>query len=155
MRTGVRVMNLDDETQVVAVARVLQGDDDEGDAVDGSDEAGEAGDTAKRPKQPKRPARTTERNLERGQSTVLMVGVVAVVVAIGAALVGLGAEGVAQGRAQAVADLVALAATARRGRRPLDRESQRRTWVSSTAIDNGVRVTIRLNGREAVAAAER
>ena len=35
--TGVRVMNLDDDTRVAAVARVLGGDDDD---VDGEDEAG-------------------------------------------------------------------------------------------------------------------
>ncbi len=44
--TGVRVMNLDDETQVVAVARVEEADEDEADGteLDGTEPVSEADD---------------------------------------------------------------------------------------------------------------
>jgi hypothetical protein len=48
-------------------------------------------------------------SVECGQSTVLAIAVMVVLVVVGAALIGLGSEGVERGRLQAVADLTALA----------------------------------------------
>lgn len=98
--------------------------------------------------------RRVERSTERGQSTVLMLGVVAVLVAIASGLVRFGGEVVERGRLQAVADMAALAAV----RSPeLGREVATRNGAVVVSLDaatgEDVTIVVERAGRRAVAAA--
>lgn len=92
---------------------------------------------------------------ERGQSSLLAVAVIVVVLAIGSALTGLAWELVVRGRAQAIADLTALAATwgdEHAG------DVAGRNGASVVSLDHdGARseVVIDVAGRRATAAADR
>lgn len=98
--------------------------------------------------------RRVERSTERGQSTVLMMGVVAVLMVIAAGLVHLGAEVVERGRLQAVADMAALASVRSV---ELGREVATRNGAVVVLLDrvtgDGVTVVVERAGRRAVAAA--
>ncbi|MFN8049880.1 MAG: pilus assembly protein TadG-related protein [Acidimicrobiales bacterium] len=92
---------------------------------------------------------------ERGQSTLLMAGVMVVIAVIGGALGQLGMEIVGRARVQAVADLTALAAS--HG----DAEGTsiaRRNGAVVVQLDHDgdvVTVVVQVDGRRAVASAER
>jgi len=97
---------------------------------------------------------TRARPGERGQATILLIGVLVVVVVIAAALIELGAEGTRRGRLQAVADLTALAAV-----HASDDGAgvARRNGAAVVSIDRGgdgsVTVVVESDGRRAVASA--
>lgn len=90
-----------------------------------------------------------------GQSSLLAIAVVLVVAAVCGALVELGAELTVRGRAQAVADLVALAATW--GEEPAEQVARRNGAELVSLVTSGDRAeaTVELDGRRAVAAATR
>lgn len=92
--------------------------------------------------------------VERGQSTILLVGVVTVVVAIAGALVSLAAVGIERGRVQAVADLTALA-TARSDADGASVARRNGAHVVSIERDGSVvTVVVDRDGTRAVATAE-
>lgn len=103
---------------------------------------------------PTRSDATTRRSDEAANASFLMIGVIAVVMAIAVALLGLGAVGVERGRLQAVADLTALATA--RG----DDEGAtvaRRNGVVLVSTDRSgsmVTVVVERDGQRATAAAE-
>ena len=91
---------------------------------------------------------------ERGQAAPLLAVTILVVGLVTVALVDLASELAGRGRAQAVADLTALAGTA--GRAPADLVAARNgaavvRW--SEGPDSTVTVVVELDGRRAVAAA--
>lgn len=91
-----------------------------------------------------------------GQSTVLVMAVIAVVVAVCGALVELGSELVVRGRAQAVADLAALAATWGDDRAGTVARRNGAVLVSASSPDGArTEVVVDLDGHRAVAVAER
>lgn len=92
---------------------------------------------------------------ERGQASVLAIGVIVLIAAVGGALVGLAAELVARGRAQAVADLTALAATWGDDRATTVAGRNGATVLSIDHAGSRSQVVVEVAGRRATAAAER
>ena len=92
--------------------------------------------------------------VDSGHGTIFMVAVITVVVAVCAAMIGLGSVSVERARAQSIADLVALAAV----RSPDEAESvagANGAHLAALAISGSTsHVTVSVGGTEATAAAE-
>lgn len=91
---------------------------------------------------------------ERGQASVLVVGIVAVVLTVVVALVGLSKHVVSQGRAQTVADLSALAAVQNDAAAQSAAAANHGRIVDIERNGRTVTVTVRLADVDAVASAE-
>ena len=91
---------------------------------------------------------------DSGHGTIVMVAVITVMVAVCAAMIGLGSVAVERARAQSIADLVALAAV----RSPDEARSVARAngahLAALTIHGSTSRVTVSVGGTEATAAAE-
>jgi hypothetical protein len=92
---------------------------------------------------------------ERGQSSLLVVAILTVVAAIGAAIFGLGLEAVGRARAQAVADLTALAATHGDAEGGAIATANGAAHVVSRHEGDAVTVVVDVAGRRAIATADR
>lgn len=96
----------------------------------------------------------SESPVERGHASVLVVGVVAVILAVVVALVGLSREVVAQGRAQTVADLSALAGVQGDAAALSVADANHGRIVHLDRTGHRVTVTVRVGRTDAVASAE-